>query len=79
MARKPAETRASSSTACQVFGKDYFNELLGRIRERRARERHSSQKITAIYALSTHYDKSATLTKAFFATVQNKLHWAMAF
>jgi hypothetical protein len=53
--------------------------LLERIRERRASERRSYQKITGIYALSTNYDKSATLTKAFFATVQNKLHWAMAF
>jgi hypothetical protein len=53
--------------------------LLERIRERRASERRSSQKITGIYALSTNYDKSPALTKAFFATVQSKLHWTMAF
>lgn len=61
----------------QVFGKDYFDELLERIREIRASERRFYQKITDIYALSVDYDKNATLTKEFFATVQNKLHWAI--
>ena len=61
----------------QVFGKDYFDELLERIREIRASERRFYQKITDIYALAVDYDKSAPLTKAFFATVQNKLHWAI--
>ena len=61
----------------QVFGKDYFDELLERIREIRASERRFYQKITDIYALSVDYDKSARLTKDFFATVQNKLHWAI--
>nr|WP_294839836.1 virulence RhuM family protein [uncultured Methylotenera sp.] len=61
----------------QVFGKDYFDELLDRIREIRASERRFYQKITDIYALSADYDKNATLTKDFFATVQNKLHWAI--
>ncbi len=59
------------------FGKDYFNELLERIREIRASERRFYQKITDIYALSVDYDKSDSLTKDFFATVQNKLHWAI--
>lgn len=59
------------------FGKDYFDELLERIREIRASERRFYQKITDIYALSADYDREAPLTKEFFATVQNKLHWAI--
>jgi hypothetical protein len=59
------------------FGKDYFEELLERIREIRASERRFYQKITDIYALSADYDKNAPITKDFFATVQNKLHWAI--
>src|SRR5690554_762788 len=59
------------------FGKDYFDELLERIREIRASERRFYQKITDIYALSVDYDKSDQITKDFFATVQNKLHWAI--
>lgn len=61
----------------RVFGKDYFDELLERIREIRASERRFYQKITDIYALSADYNKDAPLTKEFFATVQNKLHWAI--
>ena len=61
----------------QVFGKDYFEELLESIREIRASERRFYQKITDIYALSADYDKNAPVTKDFFATVQNKLHWAI--
>ena len=61
----------------QVFGKDYFDELLERIREIRASERRFYQKITDIYALSADYDKNAPITREFFATVQNKLHWAI--
>lgn len=53
------------------FGKDYFDELLERIREIRASERRFYQKITDIYALSADYDKDAQITKDFFATVQN--------
>jgi hypothetical protein len=59
------------------FGKDYFDELLERIREIRASERRFYQKITDIYSLSIDYDKDAPITKDFFATVQNKLHWAI--
>ncbi len=59
------------------FGKDYFDELLERIREIRASERRFYQKITDIYATAADYDKSAPVTKDFFATVQNKLHWAI--
>lgn len=59
------------------FGKDYFDELLERIREIRASERRFYQKITDIYALSVDYDKEVQITKDFFATVQNKLHWAI--
>lgn len=61
----------------QVFGKDYFDELLERIREIRTSERRFYQKITDIYALSIDYDKNAPLTHDFFAAVQNKLHWAI--
>ena len=61
----------------RVFGKDYFDELLERIREIRASERRFYQKITDIYALSADYNKDAPMTKEFFATVQNKLHWAI--
>ncbi len=59
------------------FGKDYFDELLERIREIRASERRFYQKITDIYALAADYDKNAPITKDFFSTVQNKLHWAI--
>ena len=59
------------------FGKDYFDELLERIREIRASERRFYQKITDIYALATDYNNSAPTTKDFFASVQNKLHWAI--
>jgi hypothetical protein len=59
------------------FGKDYFDELLERIREIRASERRFYQKITDIYALSSDYDINAPQTKEFFASVQNKLHWAI--
>jgi hypothetical protein len=59
------------------FGKDYFDELLERIREIRASERRFYQKVTDIYALAVDYDKNDQLTRDFFATVQNKLHWAI--
>ncbi|MDP2709009.1 MAG: virulence RhuM family protein [bacterium] len=61
----------------KYFGKDYFEELLERIREIRASERRFYQKITDIYSLSVDYDKNAPTTKQFFAAVQNKLHWAI--
>jgi hypothetical protein len=60
-----------------LFGKDYFDELLERIREIRASERRFYQKITDIYALAADYSKDAETTKSFFTTVQNKLHWAI--
>ncbi|TXD37901.1 virulence RhuM family protein [Lujinxingia vulgaris] len=60
------------------FGKDYFDELLERIREIRASERRFYLKITDIYEqCSVDYDKNAAMTKTFFKTVQNKLHWAV--
>ncbi|MBL7766904.1 MAG: virulence RhuM family protein [Chitinophagaceae bacterium] len=60
------------------FGKDYFDELLERIREIRASERRFYLKITDIYEqCSIDYKKDAELTKQFFKTVQNKLHWAI--
>ena len=63
--------------AKQTVGKDYFAELLERIREIRASERRFYQKITDLYALAIDYDSSAPVTKDFFASVQNKLHWAI--
>ncbi|OIQ00382.1 MAG: cell filamentation protein Fic [Zetaproteobacteria bacterium CG2_30_46_52] len=60
-----------------ILGKKYFEEQLERIREIRISERKFYQKITDIYATSIDYDVTATATKRFFATVQNKLHWAI--
>lgn len=60
-----------------ILGKRYFEEQLQRIREIRLSERKFYQKITDIYATSIDYDISAQATKRFFATVQNKLHWAI--
>ncbi|HLP10678.1 MAG TPA: virulence RhuM family protein [Flavobacteriales bacterium] len=60
------------------FGKDYFDELLERIREIRASERRFYLKITDIYEqCSIDYNKDAEITQTFFKTVQNKLHWAI--
>lgn len=60
-----------------ILGKRYFEEQLERIREIRLSERKFYQKITDIYATAIDYDVTATVTKRFFATVQNKLHWAI--
>ncbi len=59
------------------WGADYFDELLARIRDIRASERRFYQKITDIYATSIDYNAAAPLTQEFYATVQNKLHWAI--
>ena len=59
------------------FGADYFEELLERIRDIRASEKRFYQKIKDIYALSIDYDPKLESTKEFFATVQNKLHYAV--
>jgi len=59
------------------FGQDYFDELLLRIRDIRNSERRFYQKITDIYATSIDYDGKAEVTQEFYATVQNKLHWAI--
>jgi len=59
------------------LGDDYFDELLDRIRDIRASEKQFYRKITEIYRLSADYDPSAEMTREFFATVQNKLHWAI--
>ncbi len=62
----------------QPFGKDYFDEQLERIRDVRSSERRFYQKITDIYAqCSADYDPQSQETKNFYATVQNKLHYAM--
>lgn len=59
------------------IGQDYFEELILRIRDIRASERRFYQKITDIYATSIDYDSKAPITQEFYATVQNKLHWAI--
>jgi hypothetical protein len=60
------------------FGKDYFDELLERIRSIRASERRFYLKITDIYEqCSIDYSRDADITQTFFKTVQNKLHWAI--
>jgi hypothetical protein len=62
----------------QPFGKDYFDELLERIREIRASERRAYQKITDIFEQCSYdYDKNSEITRAFYAFVQNKLHFAV--
>jgi len=62
----------------QYFGKDYFNELLERVRSIRASERRIYQQITDIFAeCSIDYDKNSETTKNFYATVQNKFHYAI--
>ena len=62
-----------------IFGKDYFEEQLARIRDIRSSERRFYQKITDIYSqCSSDYNENNETTREFFATVQNKLHWAIA-
>ena len=58
-------------------GSRYFKELLQRIRDIRSSERNFYQQVTDIYATSTDYDPRAKMTKTFFATVQNKMHYAV--
>ena len=60
-----------------LLNKQYFEEQLQRIREIRLSERKFYQKITDIYATAIDYDVKAQVTKRFFATIQNKLHWAI--
>ena len=61
-----------------IFGEDYFEEMLERIRNIRSSERRFYQKITDIYSsCSVDYDKDSKITKEFFKTVQNKLHYAI--
>lgn len=60
-----------------ILTKEYFEQLLERIREIRLSERKFYQKITDIYATSIDYDSTAKATKRFFAAVQNKLHYAV--
>jgi hypothetical protein len=61
-----------------TLGRDYFDELLERIRDIRASEKRFYQKIRDIYKLAADYDPGADTTKQFFQIVQNKLHWAIA-
>ncbi len=59
------------------LGEDYFERLLEEIREIRPSERRFYQKITDIYATSVDYDRNSPTTKLFFATIQNKMHYAI--
>lgn len=61
----------------EILGEDYFEQLLQEVREIRLSERRFYQKITDIYATAVDYDAKAPTTHAFFATVQNKLHYAV--
>ena len=70
------DERLKQGTA--VFGKDYFRELLERVRSIRASERRIWQQITDIYAeCSTDYDKTSTTTRDFYAMIQNRFHYAI--
>ena len=70
------DDRLKQGTA--VFGKDYFRELLERVRSIRASERRIWQQITDIYAeCSTDYDKNAPTTRDFYAMIQNRFHYAI--
>jgi len=60
-----------------ILTEKYFDQLLERIREIRISERRFYQKITDIYATSVDYDKTAAATRRFFASVQNKMHYAV--
>ena len=60
------------------FGKDYFQDLLERIREIRVSERRFYEKLTDLYATSHDYNKNAEITQEFYAKVQNKLHYAIS-
>ena len=65
-------------TPNNIFGKDYFEEQLARIRDIRSSKRRFYQKITDIYSqCSADYNVNTRITNVFFATVQNKLHWAI--
>lgn len=61
----------------QIFDEDYFDHLIAEIAEIRASERRFYQKITDIYSTSVDYDVNSQITKDFFATVQNKMHYAV--
>lgn len=61
----------------EILGVDYFEQLLEEIREIRLSERRFYQKVTDIFATAVDYDKSSPVSKTFFATVQNKMHYAV--
>lgn len=61
----------------QIFDEDYFEQLIAEIQEIRASERRFYQKITDIYATAVDYDKDSAITRQFYATVQNKMHFAV--
>ena len=61
----------------RTFGADYFDELIERVRDIRASEKRFYQKVRDIYATAVDYDGHAEVSQRFFATVQNKMHWAV--
>ena len=61
----------------QIFDEDYFDHLISEIQEIRASERRFYQKITDIYATAVDYDKNSVVTKEFYTSVQNKMHYAV--
>ena len=67
----------SRMEAGEILGEDYFEQLLQEVREIRLSERRFYQKVTDIYATAVDYNRDAPTTRQFFATVQNKLHYAV--
>ena len=75
--QSPIAVRLMDDERLKQGGNRYFKELLQRIRDIRSSERNFYQQVTDIYATSTDYDPRSKMTKLFFATVQNKMHYAV--
>ena len=73
----PSGQLSSANGQQQIFDEDYFDHLISEIQEIRASERRFYQKITDIYATAVDYSLDSQITKDFFATVQNKMHYAV--
>ena len=78
MGRNECGSNAMDDERLKQGGNRYFRELLQRIRDIHSSERNFYQQVTDIYATAVDYDPRSDMTKTFFATVQNKLHYAYA-